>query len=116
MRKLLTEAEKKQHKQNWNRNYYGSIGHALSMVRHWQKKADRLIIEHDSPVTEQARQYIDEFALTEDNKVEFFQTVGNFIAQLVDTGTARDLIQLASDKSGLDAKMFESFIPREVLA
>lgn len=110
---ILTDEQRKEHKKNWNRNYYGTIGHALSMVRHWQKKADRLILEHDSPIMEQAKQYIDTFAITEDSKVEFFGTVGNYINQLVDTGTARELIKFASNKSKIDEKMFENFISRE---
>lgn len=107
---ILTNEQRKAHKKNWNKNYSGTIGYALSQMRYWKKKADKLIFEHDEVIMEQARQYINEFAISEENKVEFFQTVANFITQLASTSTARDLIQIASDKSELNEKLFESFI------
>lgn len=107
---ILTNEQRKEHKKNWNSNYQTTIGYALSQMRYWKKKADRLILEHDSPIMEQAEKYIAAFAISEENKVEFFGTVGNFINQLASTSTARDLIQLASEKSGLDERVFENFI------
>lgn len=107
---ILTNEQRKAHKKNWNSNYQTTIGYALSQMRYWKKKADRLILEHDAPITEQAEQYIDTFAISEENKVEFFGAVGNFLSQLINPATAESVIQLASNKSGLDAKMFQNFI------
>lgn len=46
----LTETEKKQHKQKWNKGYYGTLGHARSQVRYWT----RILAELEQREQEQA--------------------------------------------------------------